>query len=116
MLQPERPPSSTIAINRNSEFLPHRDNGAGNGQSLSLIVALGDYVGGELVVEGTIHDIRYSPLAFDGWSDRHWTLPFAGERFTLVWFTPLGVRVPEDLFWWTEEGASAQLPVTVRDC
>jgi hypothetical protein len=23
----------------------------------------------------------------------------AGERFSLVWFTPLGVQIPEDLFW-----------------
>jgi hypothetical protein len=22
-----------------------------------------------------------------------------GERFSLVWFTPLGVNIPEDLFW-----------------
>jgi hypothetical protein len=22
-----------------------------------------------------------------------------GERFSLVWFTPLGVNVPQDLFW-----------------
>jgi hypothetical protein len=53
-----------------------------------MIVGLGDYVGGELAVEGTGHDIRYLPLQFDGWRLRHWTLPFAGERFSLVWFTP----------------------------
>lgn len=23
----------------------------------------------------------------------------SGERFSLVWFTPLGIKVPEDLFW-----------------
>ena len=26
------------------------------------------------------HDIRYKGLEFDGWSERHWTLPFLGER------------------------------------
>jgi len=53
-----------------------------------MIVGLGDFLGGELAVEGDIHDIRYAPLEFDGWKLRHWTQQFVGERFTLVWFTP----------------------------
>lgn len=89
-LCPHRPPSSTIAINRNAQFRPHTDSGAGAGQSTSLIVGLGDYVGGELVVEGQKKDIRYQPIEFNGWKQRHWTMPFQGERFTLVWFTPKG--------------------------
>jgi len=68
----------------------HTDKGAGSGQSTSLIVALGDYTGGQLVVEGEEKDIRYQPHEFDGWTQRHWTLPFTGERYSLVWFTPLG--------------------------
>jgi hypothetical protein len=98
---PGRAPSATIAINRHAQFLPHRDSGIGNGQSTSLIVALGDFSGGELVVETTANDIRYTPLEFDGWSQRHWTLPFAGERYSLVWFTPSGVE-PDDLWWWKD--------------
>ena len=86
----DREPSSTIAINRNAQFRPHVDNGAGAGQSRSLIVGLGTYVGGDLMVEGVKHDIRYKPLQFNGWTERHWTLPFRGERFSLVWFTPKG--------------------------
>ena len=39
-------------------------------------------------------NIRYAPLEFDGWRERHWTLPFKGERFSLVWFTPLTVAAP----------------------
>ena len=89
-LCPDRPPSSTIAINRNAAFRPHTDSGAGAGQSTSLIVGLGHYNGGELVVEGEKKDIRYSPIEFDGWKQRHWTLPFSGERYSLVWFTPKG--------------------------
>ncbi len=41
---------------------------------------------------------RYRPIEFDGWNDRHYNLPFVGERFSLVWFTPLGVML-EDLWW-----------------
>lgn len=90
VLKPDRPPSSTIAVNKKAQFLPHVDSGAGAGQGISLIVGLGDYSGGELMVEGAPHDIRYAPLEFCGWTQRHWTLPFQGERFSLVWFTPLG--------------------------
>ena len=89
-LCPHREPSSTIAINRNAQFRPHVDSGAGAGQSRSLIVGLGNYVGGELVVEGDEYDIRYIPKEFNGWKQRHWTMPFKGERFSLVWFTPKG--------------------------
>ena len=89
-LCPDREPSSTIAINRNGAFRPHKDKGAGAGQSTSLIVAMGNFVGGELMVEGTKEDIRYNAIEFDGWNQRHWTLPFKGERYSLVWFTPKG--------------------------
>lgn len=90
VLLPDRPPSSTIAVNRHAKFKPHVDSGAGAGQSRSLIVGIGDYVGGELVVESEEEDIRYRPLEFNGWTQRHWTRPFKGERYSLVWFTPKG--------------------------
>ena len=89
-LRPDREPSSTIAINRNAQFRPHTDSGAGAGQSTSLIVGLGDYCGGDLVLEGEQKDIRYKATEFNGWKQRHWTMPFKGERFSLVWFTPKG--------------------------
>lgn len=89
-LMPDRPPSSTIAVNRNAQFKPHLDSGSGAGQSVSLIVGLGDYTGGQLVVEGDVVDIKYAPVEFNGWTQRHWTLPFSGTRYSLVWFTPTG--------------------------
>ena len=85
-----RPSSTHCAINRNAEFVPHVDSGRGQGQSVSMIVGAGDYSGGELFVEGSKYDIRYRPREFDGWKQRHWTAPFQGERFSLVWFTPAG--------------------------
>lgn len=84
----ERAPSTHCAVNCNAEFTPHVDSGKGTGQSLSMIVGLGDYAGGELFVEGKMFDIRYKPIEFDGWKLRHWTNRFNGERFSLVWFTP----------------------------
>jgi tRNA U38,U39,U40 pseudouridine synthase TruA len=83
-----RHPSTHCAINCNAQFTPHVDSGRGLGQTMSMIVGLGDYSGGELMVEGSQHDIRYKAAEFDGWKLRHWTRPFLGERFSLVWFTP----------------------------
>ena len=83
-----RHPSTHCAINCNAQFTPHVDSGRGKGQSLSLIVSLGEFSGGRLFIEGDAHDIRYKPLEFDGWKLRHWTEAFKGERFSLVWFTP----------------------------
>jgi diketogulonate reductase-like aldo/keto reductase len=94
-IMPGRPPSACCAVNCCARFMPHKDSGAGNGQQISCIVALGDFSGGALAVEGEIKQVRYQPLEFDGWAQRHWTLPFAGERFSLVWFSPLGCG-PED--------------------
>lgn len=100
-LLPNRAPSATIAINRHAQFLPHRDSGAGAGQTNSLIVALGAFTGGEVVVDNVAHDIRYKAIEFDGWQSLHYTLPFVGERYSLVWFTPLGLNY-DDMWWWKD--------------
>ena len=81
-------------MNFRAEFTAHVDSGRGAGQSTSMIVGLGDYSGGGLFVEGDLNDIRYHPLEFDGWRQRHWTEPFAGGRYSLVWFTPEGEEAP----------------------
>ncbi len=84
-----RSPSTHCAVNCNAQFKPHVDSGRGLGQSVSMIVGLGDYYGGEITVEQARYPIRYRPIEFDGWKLRHWTRPFFGsDRFTLVWFTP----------------------------
>ncbi|EKX45962.1 hypothetical protein GUITHDRAFT_138455 [Guillardia theta CCMP2712] len=95
-IAPSRTSSTTVTVNRNAQFVPHKDSGAGAGQSKSLIVALGDFEGGELMVEGRKRNIRYLPLEFDGWKELHWTRPFQGERFSLVWYTPKGLEEAAD--------------------
>eukprot|EP00439_Symbiodinium_sp_Y106_P058469 s1885_g8.t1 len=112
VLRPDRR-SSTIAINKRAQFVPHLDSGAGAGQGISLIVGLGDYSGGELAVEGNTHDIRYRPLEFNGWTQRHWTQPFVGERFSLVWFTPAGCEAKPGLELFETIARSEGAPLTV---
>ena len=83
-----RPMSSHCAVNCDAQFTPHVDSGRGRGQALSMIVGIGPYTGGSLIIEGKPYDIRYAPHEFDGWKLRHWTAAFCGQRFSLVWFTP----------------------------
>ena len=37
-----------------------------------------------------LQQIRYNPIEFNGWKQRHYTLPFTGNRYSLVYFTPHG--------------------------
>jgi len=110
-LEPGRA-STRCAVNMQAAFSPHVDSGQGAGQSLSMIVGLGSYTGGELCVETVEHNVRYQPLVFDGWQERHWTLPFQGERFSLVWFSPKDSASLEDA---AADGAAAGADIGVRD-
>jgi FkbM family methyltransferase len=110
-----RPLSTHCAINRNAEFTPHVDSGRGLGQSISMIVGLGDFSGGSLFVEGKKYDARYTPLEFDGWSQRHWTEPFEGERFSLVWFTPEGITESSSLINGKHDTATADPSLIDRE-
>ena len=80
---------TTIQINKNIQCLPHIDK---NNVGPSYIIALGDFVGGELVVEGKVMDIKNKLSQFDG-KKGHWTLPFFPdtldelERYSIVFFT-----------------------------
>lgn len=74
---------TTIQINKNAQCLPHVDV---NNVGPSYIIALGDFTGGELVVEGIQHDIRNKLFKFDG-TKGHWTSPFKGERYSIIFFT-----------------------------
>jgi hypothetical protein len=49
-------------------------------------MALGDYTGGELNIEGKKFNIRNRMKRFDGRLG-HWTEPFEGERYSIIYFT-----------------------------
>jgi len=57
-------------INKNFKCPPHKDK---NNIGDSIILGLGDYNGGDLVVEGEGHCLLYSPFVFNGSQQRtHW--------------------------------------------
>lgn len=75
----------SIQVNQNYMTSPHYDSGnRGN----SAILAFGDYEGGELVVSGTPVSIKNRLVYFDGSVHLHSTLPFTGNRYSLVFHTP----------------------------
>lgn len=73
---------TTIQVNKNVYCPPHVDK---NNVGPSFIIGLGDYTGGEVNIEGKTFDIR-NGLFFSG-LDTHWSEPFQGERYSLVFFT-----------------------------
>lgn len=74
---------TTIQVNKNVVSPPHFDK---NNVGPSYIIALGDYTGGELVIEGQPFNIKNKWKKFDG-RKGHWVKPFKGTRYSLVFFT-----------------------------
>lgn len=87
----ERDPTFTyncIQVNKNQQTAPHRDR---NNKGPSYIVGLGKYTGGNVVVVGEdggkkSFNVRHRFVKFNG-QNVHYTEPFKGTRYTLVFFT-----------------------------
>ena len=76
-------PIESICLNHNVMCQKHVDR---NNKGMSTIVGLGDYTNGQLWVEGQVVDIHNKPFTFDGSKYYHYTLPFEGDRYTLIFF------------------------------
>jgi hypothetical protein len=79
---------TTITLNYNYASAPHRDVNHEDGKA--RIIALGDFSGGDLSIEGHRDPINIKDVWFD-FDGRllHGTNPFVGERYSLVYFTHL---------------------------
>ena len=86
---------TSITVNDNYKAGKHRDKG---NQGNSLLVAFGDYTGGELeILEGGLkgtHDIRHNAVITDFSKVYHQVKEFAGERYSLVYYT---IKTPTPL-------------------
>jgi hypothetical protein len=80
---------TSVVINKNQRAARHKD---ANNASDSYIIGLGDYTGGALRVwsedEETFedHDIKDTWFRFNGAAHFHETLPFEGERYSIVYY------------------------------
>jgi hypothetical protein len=75
---------TSIQVNKNFQCAPHLDK---NNVGDSVILACGLFTGGELNIDGEKIDIKAKPLRFNGSKFIHWTMPFEGERYSIVWFS-----------------------------
>ena len=75
---------TNIIINKNFKCEAHKDK---NNSDQSLIIGLGDYFGGELVINGIPNDIKNKWVKFDGKNNLHYVTDFTGDRFTIVYYT-----------------------------
>ena len=74
---------NTITLNHNLLCLPHKDK---HNKSPSLIVAFGDFLGGELVLDCCEFDINRKPLIMNGSNVIHWTNNFIGDRYSVIYY------------------------------
>ena len=74
---------TTIQVNKNVFSLPHIDK---NNVGPSYAIALGNFTGGKLVIEGTEYNIKNKFKKFDG-TLGHWITSFIGDRYSLIYFT-----------------------------
>ena len=77
------PEYTSIQLNKNYITKPHIDK---NNIDNSYIVALGNYSGGDLILNSYKHNIRYKPLLFNGKKWEHSTEAFEGNRYSIVFF------------------------------
>lgn len=76
-------PFKSICINKNTIAEPHTDR---NNKGESCIVGLGNYTGGELVYGDQTVSIHKTPIHFDGSKILHYSLPFEGTRYSIIYF------------------------------
>ena len=83
----------SVQMNKNFPCPRHID---GSNKSKSILCCFGDYTGGETCVEypAGIKELfpQKKPVCFDGSKYYHWTKPFEGKRYSLVFFhSPLSL-------------------------
>ena len=79
---------NSVTINKNVVFKEHKD---GLNMGESVMVGLGDYRGGLLGIRNEkgkvkFHETQYKLIKFNGSRYAHYTTPFEGTRYTLVFY------------------------------
>ena len=80
-------PWNAITVNQNYQAMKHKDKG---NVGESLVVAFGDYEGGELAIyndgEKELVDVRHKPIVRNFSETWHSVEPFTGNRYSLVFY------------------------------
>jgi FkbM family methyltransferase len=86
-------------INKNVETTRHLDQ---KNAGVALTFTLGDFKGGRLGTDTGAIDTYKKPYRFDGSKIHHWTEPFQGERYCIIYYNhrikiPEKVRIPIEI-------------------
>jgi hypothetical protein len=74
----------SIQLVHNIALGKHKDKGV---KGVSLCISCGDYVGGELVIEGIEYNAYHKPTIFDGVNCEHFNKSIQGDKFSIVYWT-----------------------------
>lgn len=75
---------TTICVNKNLVCKPHTDS---KNDSLSLIIGVGDYEGGDLFLDGVKYSIKDNFVIFNGCKQTHWNNEItSGTKYSLVFY------------------------------
>ena len=88
---------TALQVNINYEADWHTDK---NNDGKSMVVAFGDYEGGELETEdGKVYDLRHRPVVFEAAKVRHRVRPVTrGTRYSIVFFRPKFPKAFQELY------------------
>lgn len=75
---------TSVTINHNVLCSPHKDK---RNDGTTLIIGLGDYSEGELVIDQEVIDINHRPHYFNGYLHTHYNRPWTGNRYSLMFYS-----------------------------
>ena len=73
----------SIQVNQDVVCTKHRDK---NNTGDSYLISLGDFTGGELIVEEILYDCKMKPIVFNGALMEHYNNPFVGSKWSVILF------------------------------
>lgn len=77
------PTFTQCQINKNLQCPKHKDRA---NTKKSVLISLGDYTGGKIVIEGIEYDALNRPTIFDGKNMEHYNTPHLGIKYSLIFF------------------------------
>ena len=75
---------TSITVNKNFKSYPHLDK---NNSGMSMIIAMGDFSGGRLIIDDNYIDIKNKKCYFEAYKQIHSTEDFSGDRYSIIYFT-----------------------------
>ena len=73
-----------IQLNHNLQCPPHKDS---KNSTQSLLISLGEYTGGEIIIDGIEFNAFHKPTIFNGALYEHYNKPHIGNKYSIIYFS-----------------------------